>query len=162
MTPRAIFILSYSISTYIMTQDDKPKYQVDIYGDAFIAQKKARAVYSNFTMHNSLNGEKLVELGLSSAPLNIFIYLTVKMEFGNLVLINQSEYSRKLNISRNSVAEAVKTLINHNLIKKTEQRKGTSFFYMVNPIYVFKGKWKDYQKVFDEYYDLTNNLGKAS
>lgn len=131
---------------------DKPKYQIDIYGDAFIGNRKSKSPFPDWSMNNSVNIGKLAKLGLSGSCLSVFLWIIANLDFDNLIIINQSEFARELNISRFGVSKAIKSLIEHGLIKKTNQTIGTSSVYLVNPIYVFKGKSKSYSEIVELYF----------
>ena len=138
--------------TKISNKSDIPKYQIDVYGDAFIANRKAKSPFTNWSMNNSMNIGQLAKLNLSGGSLSVFLWIVANLDFDNLIIINQSEFAKELNISRFGISKAIKSLIEHGLIKKTSDRVGTLAVYMVNPSYIFKGKSKSYSEIVELYF----------
>ncbi len=82
--------------------------------------------------------------------MRVFIYLAKNMNKDNFIKIKQIQIAKELEMHKTNVSKIIKTLIKHNLIKKTTNPKE----YMINPSYLYVGVRQVQQKK-QEYY---NNL----
>ncbi len=98
---------------------------------------------------------------LKYSDLKVFSALVSELDYGNTILINQSEIARKLGMLPQNVNKSLKVLIEQGIITKGV-RQGIRSLYMMNPEYVWKGSAKDHKKALELYYTIAKDVGKKA
>lgn len=121
-----------------------------------IYQNRQTSPYDDWVIQNSTELVSLSSLKLNGTVFIVLFYICSILEFENTCVLNKSECSKKVGISKASVFTAVKTLESHGIIKKLEKEGGNTHIckYALNPIYFYKGKALNFSKVFNDFLDL--------
>lgn len=80
----------------------------------------------------------------------VLMALLERLEFDNLILVNQSEIARELEMLQPNVSAAIKRLVEVGVILKGP-KKGSGCSYKLNPNFGWKGSAKGHVKALDEY-----------
>ena len=91
------------------------------------------------------NRKELGEEGLA-----ILFLLFSKLDFENLLLLNQAELGRELGMHRQSVQKAIKTLMGLGVLLEGP-KVGQNRSYKLNPEFGWKGSAKNHVKALDEH-----------
>ncbi len=75
-------------------------------------------------------------------PRAVLDFLEARLSFENYIAIEQAEISKALDIGRNKVSEAIKKLLDKNIIEKGP-KIGRTWSYKLNPFYGWKGSIKN-------------------
>lgn len=104
---------------------------------------KVRSPYGRAWMQT--NQSALLEIAkdpdIGSGALRVFLYLNGRLDFDNLIAVQQKEIAADLNMDKGSVSRAMKLLLQKQIILRDE-RLGRLGAYKLNEHYGWKGKVK--------------------
>jgi len=80
---------------------------------------------------------------LEGADLRVFLGLVASLDFENLLVLNQAELGRKLNIRRQEIQRSIKRLLTLGVVLEGP-RIGVSRSYRFNPEFGWKGTAKNH------------------
>ncbi|MDO9215496.1 MAG: helix-turn-helix domain-containing protein [Methylococcales bacterium] len=114
---------------------------------AYIAPKRT----NGFDRWLAMAQNPLVLLALSDldkADHKVLLMLMAKIDFENLIVLNQAELGRELEMHRQQVQRSIKRLIKMGVLLEG-QKVGTSRSYRLNPNYGWKGSAKNHVVALD-------------
>lgn len=81
---------------------------------------------------------------IGAEGLRVFLYLTARLDFENLILVPQTEVAEALSMQRTAVSRAMKLLVTKGIIVRAPEVKhvGRLSAYRLNEHYGWKGKVK--------------------
>ena len=88
------------------------------------------------------------DLGLGE--LRVLFMLLAKLDFENLLVLNQSEIARELGMQRQNVQRAIKRLMEMGALLEGP-KAGQSRSYQLNPSFGWKGSARNHVQALDEY-----------
>lgn len=98
---------------------------------------------------------------LGEEGLAVLWMLTSKLDFENLLLINQAEIGRELGMHRQSVQQAIKKLIEIEVLLEGP-KKGQIRSYKLNPKFGWKGSAKNHIKALREHQEERMKAAKIT
>lgn len=91
----------------------------------------------------------LATSGLNGEGFRVLMALLARLDFENLLIINQAEIAREINIKRPNVNRAIKNLIAIDALLEGP-KVGTNRSYRLNPYFGWKGSAKNHHKALDK------------
>jgi hypothetical protein len=90
----------------------------------------------------------IAQSDLDGADMKVLLMLMAKIDFENLIVLNQAELAREINMNRQHVQRSIKRLIKMGVLLEG-QKVGTSRSYRLNPNYGWKGSAKNHVVALD-------------
>lgn len=112
---------------------------------AYVAPKRQNWFGTRwFAMSQDMLGE-IAQLGLSGNDYSVLMMMLSKLDYENLLVVNQAELAKQLNMARQHFSRSLKKLIDAGIILKGP-RIGVSRSYRLNPTYGWKGSASNHKK----------------
>jgi predicted transcriptional regulator len=111
-------------------------------------------LFKKYSLLNSMPSIELSKLPLNGTTFRIYHYLLPLVDFGNEVVLNQTECARELKMSRTQVNSSLKTLIEYGIIRKLPKKFASVCYYQINPSLLYRGTKDKYSQAVNAFYGL--------
>ena len=111
---------------------------------AYVAPKRQNAFGSWMAMAQNMM-EEVALSGLTGNDYNVLMLMLSRLDYENLLVINQAELAAKLGITRSNFSRSLRRLIDEAIILKGP-RIGVSRSFRLNPTFGWKGTASNHKK----------------
>lgn len=115
---------------------------------AYIAPKRVNGFGNGWLAMAQNPLVMIAQSDLDGADMKVLLMLMAKIDFENLIVLNQAELAREINMNRQHVQRSIKRLIKMGVLLEG-QKVGTSRSYRLNPNYGWKGSAKNHVVALD-------------
>lgn len=91
--------------------------------------------------------------GLTGNDYNVLMMMLSRLDYENLLVVNQSELAKKLGIERSHFSRSLKRLIDEGIILKGP-KIGVSRSFRLNPTYGWKGSASNHKKAVKQHFEV--------
>lgn len=119
---------------------------------AYVAPKRQNAFGGWIAMAQNMM-EVVALTGLTGNDYNVLMLMLSRLDYENLLVVNQSELAEKLNMKRSHFSRSLKRLIDEGIILKGP-RIGVSRSFRLNPTYGWKGSASNHKKAVKQHFEV--------
>lgn len=116
---------------------------------AYIAPKRINGFGKEWMAMSQSAAMMLAKSDLGADDFRVFLTLVAKLDFENLLVLNQAELAREIEMQRQNVQRSIKRLVAVGVLLEGP-RIGVSRSYRFNPNFGWKGSAKNHVVALDE------------
>ncbi|WP_319784512.1 hypothetical protein [Oceanisphaera sp. IT1-181] len=116
---------------------------------AFVAPKRVNGFGKEWLAMSQAAALMFAKSDLSASDMKVFFALLAKLDFENLLVLNQSEIAREIDMDRHNMNRSIRKLLALEVLFEGP-RIGVSRSYRLNPNMGWKGSASNHRKALDD------------